>query len=613
MKKIYISIFLLLATVLLINTSCNDSLDIDSTSSYTDDAVFNSSESGILEAFVNNIYQGIPDGYNWGMLSSVTDESHMNAGSWAGMTDIMKSLLTPSNLSAFNSGSYYGMYNWSAIYQKVRATNLFFSKIDASPVNVDTKDELKGEVFFLRAYLYHILVDMYGGVPIVTKAYNLDDNFDVARNTYAECVQFITDQCDSAVSYLPLTQAEVGRATQGAALTLKSRVLLYAASDLYNTPSNWNGYAHPELVGYTDVSTVDRIARWQKAKDAAKAVIDLGIYSLYKPNPSSLDEAATNYYNLFMEMSTPEDIFTRYYSTKITGDWTTCAPQTFHSPSGYHGWGTEAPTQQMVDSYEMSDGTPFDWNNATEAAHPYLNRDPRFYATVLYDGASWRTRPSDVSGDKYGRIQTGHYYSDSTTVKDGLDTDGKNGGVDSWNATWTGYYLKKGVDISIDPAAGASHQTTPWRFMRYTEVLLNYAEACSALSLLGNDVANNETEAKTYINLIRKRAFMPNITTTGSDLMESVRHERKIELAFEELRYFDIRRWMVCPQAYADVEGIYIMYGSASNPVSSYGVGTPSYTVKIVDTRSWDPKSYFLPISKDEMDKNTNLIQNPGY
>jgi hypothetical protein len=258
-----------------------------------------------------------------------------------------------------------------------------------------------------------------------------------------------------------------------------------------------------------------------------------------------------------------------------------------------------------VDDYEMSDGTAFTWSNPTEAMAPYQNRDPRFYATVLYDRAPWRKRPSDVSGDPVGLIQTGHYYSSATTILDGLDTGGKNGGIDTWNAGWTGYYLKKGIDISIDPVQGAGHQLVPWRFMRYSEVLLNYAEACIGLG--------QEDEARTYINKIRTRAYMPGIATTGAALVNSLQHERKIELAFEELRYFDIRRWMICPNAYANVQAINIVYGSPTSFSTTYGIGTPTYTVVEVDNRHWDPKSYFLPISLDEMNKNYKLIQNPGY
>lgn len=605
MKKI-INYILLVLSILLIGISCReDSLDLSPVDAVTDNAVFNSTDAGLMEAFVNNIYMGIPDGYTWGMISSITDESHMNAGSWAGMTSIMLSQLTPSNLSAFAGGGYYGRYSWANAYKNIRSANLFLSKVDASPADVDIKNELKGEIFFLRAYYYHLLVALHGGVPIINKAYALTDSFSIERSTYAECIQFISNDCDSAVKYLPVTPGKLGRASQGAALALKSRVLLYAASDLYNTPSIWGSYAHPELVSYTTTSASDRQARWQKAIDAAKAVMDLNQYSLYKPDPASAAEAADNYYGLSISASSPEDIFVRYYTANITGSWTTVAPHTFHNPNGYHGWGTEAPTQQMVDEYEMIDGTTFSWTNPSQAAAPYQNRDPRFYATVLYDGARWRARPSDVSGDPIGAIQAGHYYYNATTIKDGLDTGGNNGGVDTWNAGWTGYYLKKGVDINVEPKQGAARQTVPWRFIRYTEVLLNYAEACIGLG--------QESEALTYINMIRKRAFMPAIATSGTDLVKSLQHERKIELAFEELRYFDIRRWMICESAYADVQGIRIMYGSPTSFSTTYGTGTPTYTVEVVDDRAWDPKSYFLPISRDEINKNYKLIQNPGY
>lgn len=603
MKKITIHIIAFVAIVWAA-ASCNkDVLDIVPSDSVTDEAVFNSTDAGLMTAFVNNIYQGLPDGFNWGMIASVTDEAHMNAGSWAGMTSIMKSQLSSSSEASFASDGYYSLYNWANVYEKIRAANLFLSKVDASPAGTDTKNELKGEVYFLRAYLYHNLVAMYGGVPLISKAYKLGDDFEVSRDSYADCIDYITSQCDSAAMYLPLEQAEQGRATQGAALALKSRVLLYAASDLYNSPSAFSGYSNPELVCYTSASSSDRQARWQKAKDAAKAVIDLGVYALYEPNPASQTVAAENYYKLFISMKTSEDIFSRYYTSKITGDWTTFNTTVFHNPCGYHGWGTEAPTQQMVDSYEMNDGTAFSWNNPAQAAAPYANREPRFYASVLYDQATWRTRPSDVSGDPVGKIQTGHYYSTATTIRDGLDTGGSNGGVDKWNASWTGYYLKKTIDIAYDPVA--AKQTSPWRFLRYTEVLLNYAEACIGLG--------QEAEAKTYLNMIRTRAGLPGISTTGAALVKSLQHERKIEMAFEELRYYDIRRWMICPEAYDDADGIYILYGSASSPSASYGTGTVSYTVQMVEERAWDAKCYFLPISKDEMNKNSQLIQNPGY
>ncbi|TLX70769.1 RagB/SusD family nutrient uptake outer membrane protein [Labilibacter sediminis] len=597
--------------IIIMNVACNDdALDLSPADAVTDDAVFNSADPGLMKAFVNNVYQGLPDGFQWSMIASVSDEAHLNAGGWHGAHSIMKSQLTESNLSAFSPWGYYEMYNWDNVYRKIRAANLFLSKVDDSPADIEAKNVMKGEVYFLRGYLYHNLVAMYGGVPIIDKPYTLDENFNIARDTYADCIDFISNQCDSAAKYLPLN-IEQGRAAKGAALALKARALIYAASDLYNTPSVWGSYEHPELVGYTNSSAADRESRWQKAKDAAKAVIDLNIYSLHGANPLNQQEAQDNYYQLFISMETSEDIFSRYFTQNVEGDWATYNPGVFHNPNGYHGWGCDTPTQQFVDAYDWSDGSVFDWSNPEHASDPYgifgdMKRDPRFYATVLFDNAPWRERPSDVSGDPHGKIQTGHYWTifdGETDIRDGLDTKGTKGGVENWNGTHTGYYLKKGVDANIDPVA--IKQTAPWRFLRYAEVLLNYAEACIGLG--------QEGEAQTYINMVRTRAGMPDIATTGQELVKSLQKERQIEMAFEELRYFDIRRWMICEEAFADVQNIYILYGDESNPSPTYGDGIPTYTVEEGEERTFEPKAYFLPIALDELNINDLLVQNPGY
>lgn len=607
MKKIIVNIIFIFA-ILLTFSSCKKSLlNVTPVDRVSDDAVFNSTDPGLMRAFVNNIYLGIMDGFQWGKMADLTDEAQMNSD--YGINSIMLSQITPSNLICFTYNFWttplYVSLNWVNLYKYVRATNLFLSKVKSSPADEASKDELKGEVFFLRAYLYHRLVDMYGGVPLIKKAYTLSSNFDVPRNSFADCVQFISDQCDSAAKYLPLTQSQWGRATKGAALALKARVLLYAASALYNTPSTWGSYAHPELVGYTDVSASARQARWQKAKDAAKAVMDLGVYSLYMPDPASKAEAIQNYENMFLSMRTSEDIFCRYFTKNDNTNWDTYNPGLFQNPNGWHGWGKDTPTEQFVEKYEMSDGTNFSWSNPTEAANPYENRDPRFYATVLYNGAKWRPRPSDVTGDPVGIVQTGHYYSTDGTIRDGLDTRGNNGGVDTWNGGYTGYYLRKFVDPKIDPLK--TIQTYPWRFIRYTGVLLDYAEACMNL---GDNV-----DAIKYINEIRKRAYMPPIpaSTSGPALVKALRYERTIELAFEGQRYMDIRRWMICDSAFQDAEAIDITYGSPTDRSSTYGTGQPTYKVVDFQPRHFDPKFYFLPISQTEMDKNSKLVQNPFY
>jgi hypothetical protein len=620
MKKNIVYLFTLLAVSMGIGIgilSCNkNNLNLTPVDRVSDDGVFSSTDPGLLTAFVNDIYMGLPHGFDWSMLASVTDEAETQAGTWAGMQAAMLSQITPSSLACFATNSScpeYWHFNWTNQFSFIRATNLFFSKIDLSPVDTATKNKLKGEVFFLRAYLYHNLVSFYGGVPIITKAYTLTDSFSVARSSYASCVQFVSDQCDSAAQYLPVVQAQVGRATKGAALALKSRSLLYTASDLYNTPSVFAGYSNPELVSYTGASAGDRQTRWQKAKDAAKAVMNLGIYSLYMPNPPTAADASTNYGNLFLQQNTSEDIFIKYFTPSMVAGWNnygkTYGPGLFHNSNGFWGWGVDGPTQQFVDEYEMSDGTAFNWSNPTHAAAPYKNRDPRFYATVLYDGAPWRQRTSDVAPyEPNGVIQTGYQVTSTGDSIGGWDTKNNPTGVNIWNAGNTGYYLRKTVDPTVDPLK--SLQTAPWRYMRYTEILLNYAEACIGLG--------QEGEALIYINMVRARAAMPPISTSGAALVESLRHERKIELAFEELRYFDIRRWMICDPAvygkkagFSDVYAIHVHYPYVSG--SSYGQGTPTYTVYNAEARAWDHKSYFLPIAYDEMNKNLKLIQNPFY
>ncbi|MFW0715118.1 RagB/SusD family nutrient uptake outer membrane protein [Pedobacter sp. N23S346] len=605
MKNISIKARLLFLLSFLI-VSCKKELDLKSESAISNEVVFNSTDPGLMRAYVNNIYQAFPDASDFGSrLASISDEAHNNAGSWAGMSALMRSEISPSAVQSFSSGNFTGRYNWASLYSRIRQTNLFLSEVNQSPISSTDKNLLKGEVYFQRGYLYHTLVNMYGGVPLISKPYVSTDNFSVARNTFAESVQFVVDQCDSAAKYLPVVQSEQGRATKGAALTLKSRALLFAASDLYNTAAT--GYSNPELVRYTNISTSDRQTRWQKAKDAAKAVIDLGTYALYKPAPVSADDASKNYGDIFQNAGTSEDIFIKYFSVKMThGDWFIYMVGQAQNPCGYHGWGNEAPLQQFVDDYEMSNGTAFSWNNPVAAAAPYQNRDPRFYATVLYDGAKWRTRPSDVSGDPEGKIQTGFFYNTSGVKKDGLDANG-SGAVDSWNAGVTGYYLRKGIDPAINVTA--TQQIVPWRYMRYTEVLLNYAEAAIALG--------QESEGRSYINMIRARAFMPAIATTGDALVASLRHERRIELAFEELRYFDVRRWMIAPSTFQPAKAINIVYGSPTSGYASYiaaaASGTAKYTVTTAENRAWNPKFYFLPIEIGEMNKNPKLIQNPLY
>jgi starch-binding outer membrane protein, SusD/RagB family len=594
--------YIILVTLLLSGvTACKKQfLNQTPLSTFSDEAVWK--DPALVQTFVNNIYLGIPHGFSNIMMSSMVDETMYNAD--FGSSNVTKSLITPSDYGIFDEGYWTGnrqrLMNWSMVYKFVRASNLFFERIGTVPfTNAADKNRMRGEVYFLRAHLYHNLVSMYGGVPLITKTYGLAEEYNVERATYENSIKAIVADLDSAAKLLPLSYSnnDKGRATRGAALALKSRVLLYAASDLYNSNGSWaGGFTKKELLGYVGG---DRTARWQAAKDAAKAVMDLNIYSLYKENPASAAEATKNYADIFLTRENSEDIFVRYFTPKIDENWDGYNPGLYNTPNGWHGWGSNTPIGQHVDAYEMADGTRFDWNNPVHKASPYVNRDPRFYASINYDGARWRPRPSDAAGrDPIGIVQTGYYVKPNGSVLAGLDT--RNGPIEDWNGTYTGYYMRKFIDPSIN--AQYDKQDLPWRYIRYTEIVLNYAEACLGLG--------QEAEAKTYINKIRKRAGMPDITETGQALIDRYRNERRIELAFEDHRYFDVRRWMIAPAAYQNATGVDIRYPA---DVNGAPIGPPVYSVINAQNRAWNNRFYLFPIKLDEMNRNSKLVQNPLY
>ncbi|HEU5147029.1 MAG TPA: RagB/SusD family nutrient uptake outer membrane protein, partial [Chryseosolibacter sp.] len=309
------------------------------------------------------------------------------------------------------------------------------------------------------------------------------------------------------------------------------------------------------------------------------------------------DNPQEDYTALFLLKDTEEDIFSRYF-IKSRGWEDGALPGLANGPNGYHNWGGNTPIQELVDDYRMVDGSEFDWNNPVHAAAPYENRDPRFYASILYDQAPWRPRPADTKEmDPDGKVIIRAVETAPGVWTPGLDT--RDGPIEDWNGGYSGYYLRKFIDPNVEHeyAAAGGNQEAPWHYFRLGEIYLNYAEAALELG--------EEDEAKLYINKIRDRAGMPPITTTGQQLVDDYRNERRIELAFEQHRYFDVRRWMIAPQVLnRDANGIII-----EDPLS----GPVTYEVSVVQDRAWNDKMYFLPILLDEMNKNKNMIQNPLY
>ncbi|MGE5406076.1 MAG: RagB/SusD family nutrient uptake outer membrane protein [Methanosarcina sp.] len=595
-SKIY---YLIIATVVLMTGCSKDFLDTKPLGEFSDVDVWK--DPALVETFINQIYWRLDEPSTNGRLkSNIVDEAHYR-GNGASL-NFNKGLLTVDQIPGWSTPSRYR--TWDDIYKTIRYCNIFLQNADKVPFEsavVDgktQKERMTGEIYFLRAFLYHELTAVYGGVPIIKKAYTLTDEFKIPRNTYEECVNFMVEDLDMAASLLPTVNSgnNKGRATKGAALALKSRVLLYAASDLYNT-NVFPTYEHPELIRYVGG---DRTARWTAAKNAAKAVMDLGIYSLYKANPAPSDSVAKNLSDLFIAKDTEEDIFLKYFTSnqqQLLG--------LVSGPNGWHNWGTNAPISDMVDDYEMKDGTKFSWTNPAHAAAPYKNREPRFYASILYEGAVWKKRPADVERiDPVGVIQVGTWQkwdaaTSSMKLSYGLDT--RKSVIEDWNGGYPGYYLRKFQDPAVD--AQYFYQTVPWRWIRYGEILLNYAEACIELG--------QDDEAKLYLNMIRKRAGVPNITETGAALKTRYRHERRIELAFEEQRFYDVRRWVIGAQAYHPIKYVEVIY--KMNTTDHTTATVPTITPKALETWVWQDKAYFFPILRDEMSKNDMLIQNPGY
>jgi starch-binding outer membrane protein, SusD/RagB family len=555
------------------------------------------SDPALAQSYINGIYQSMNKNFIKRMKAVFCDEAHRRDD--GSVLNFNKCLLTPDYIPSW-PGNHE---TWSTLYANIRSCNVALEGLD--PQNIDNKDRMIGEIKFARAFCYHQLIRLYGGVPLVTKVFQLNDDFNVPRNSYEDCVQFIVEECDAAAELLPLSYegSDIGRATKGAALALKSRVLLHAASDLFNT-TVFTGYSNPELIGYT---SGDRNARWQAAKDAAKAVIDLGIYGLYMANPSPTDDIAQNYRDIFLKKETEEDIWVRFETSMTTGGDNNLAMM--DGPNGWESEGNNAASGNLVDAFEMNDGTKFDWNNSTEASLPYTNREPRFYANIFYEGAKWIPRPPfSAPLDPIGIIHVGYYETwDATNnemvIVPGLDS--RNSPFNPFNSGQTLYLCRKFIDPAFSSPPSYSPgkwQDVPWRYFRYAEILLNYAEACIELG--------QDDEARTYINMIRTRAGLPGVTESGDALRVRYRNERRIELMYEDHRFYDVRRWVIGPEGYSTFYKANVTYKLLPDHTTAT---VPTVFHEVLETREWHDKAYFFPILRDEMNKNNLLVQNPGY
>ncbi|MFD2035707.1 RagB/SusD family nutrient uptake outer membrane protein [Belliella marina] len=617
--KRYNRIYLFAFSLLGLLGSCNDDfLDTPPLGEVSESVVWN--DPGLAEAFVTDIYGGLFwGGFNEQALASLTDEAIFTHPGRS------INIVTESRSNPENPGWIDESRAWSNMYERLRSTNIAIEKL-TEPQFENTggiADRLLGEATFMRAYFSHQLLRNYGAFPIADRTYELgEETYEIPRNTFEECVNFIISDLDNAAQLLDGHNLVRGRANKVAALALKARVLLYAASDLHDIPTasanspTISNYSNKELLGYTGGN---RIERWQRAKDAAKAAMDLMPGNqLELTAPLNPEEAATVYNNNSLSRNGGENemIFGRYYLNSKP-EWGG-RQGLFNGPNGYNNWAGNTPVQLMIDDYEMMDGSDFDWSNPSHASAPYDNRDPRFYATFLYDGAQWKPRsPANQARDPLGQIQTGSYEitnaSGAKVTHWGLDT--RSSAIEDWNGSYTGYYVRKFIEPDPAHVDQNTWQEIPWPAIRVTEVVMNYIEACIELG--------QEDEAKVWLNKIRFRAGMPAITASGQELREKYINERRVELAFEEQRYYDTRRWMIAPQTLGrQANGIQIrgtLKPGQSNSLYRYDPDIYDYTYQVFDidpgkeNRLWLDKMYWMPIHFDEMNRNSELIQNPGY
>ncbi|HAZ02573.1 MAG: hypothetical protein A2W90_07865 [Bacteroidetes bacterium GWF2_42_66] len=549
----------LLLVAVMAMPACNEYFDYENSTLLDEDFVF--SDYTYMKQVLANAYTQLPSSFNYinnGMLASTTDEAEH---AW-----------DYSTVQRFNDGSWNSYTNpndtWSKQYQLVRRAYVFlngtdtvtfkkFRYVDDVTYNRYTLElkQFRAQSRFLIAFSYFELLKRYGGVPIVDRLLSVDEDLDLPRSSVSDVVNFIVANCDSAIKVLPKTYdaTNTGRVTLGTAMALKNRTLLYAASPLYN-----NGSYNKDLCD-------------QSAKIASEFIASTG-------SLKSTYALESNYGALFTRKTNSKELIFE----RREGNSNSYEKANF--PIGYDGSEGNAtcPSQNLVDAYEMTSGKPIsDPASGYNPADPYKNRDARLAYTVILNNSTFKGRPVE--------LWTG-----------GLDGKGKE------KASKTGYYLKKYVDDNLNLVLGNTSRHC-WYYFRLGEIYLNYAEAMN--EAYGPSDSRYGMSAVDAVNAIRQRAGMPKLVASDyasvDVLREKIRNERRIELAFEEHRCWDVRRWKIAESTLgADLRGMDIVKNEN---------GTFTFTPYVVEKRIFEEKMYYYPIPNSEILKEKKLTQNPGW
>ena len=561
-------IFLILCITILSDSCKKDAfLNVEDVSAVTSTTTWSSQSAADL--FLNDIYNSLPDMNNQQVFDPIENwsDNSMCGFNWAPSATVIAQEAT-----TLNSGSDVGVnwtgtsgqawLYWASLYGNIRKCNVFIQGIQSSTsLPASYASERIGEARVLRAFFYQYLWILYGRVPVITVPDDLTtegNGIFHPQSSIDSTYTFLINELDSAIQELPPNTGNSGngRITQGAALTLKGWIQLYYASPLDN-PNN-------------------DLSRWASAATTNQQVMSMG-YSLY-----------SQYGGLFFTTGNinNEGIFYHeYLGPKQGSDLVGFqGPNNIGAGPTYLSWGGVDPTQDLVDDYSMDNGKAItDPGSGYDATHPYVNREPRFYQSILYNGSTFD-----------GQIYTcGLNYGNNP-----LDMSDAN------DNTNTGYNLKKGMDTTVNIfQSGASSQN--YYYFRYAEVLLNYAEA-------QNEAVGPDASVYSALDQIRTRAGLPTITDVYPGLSQSgmravIHRERRIELAFENKRYFDLLRWKLAQvNLNGNLHGMEVQVNGSNTTYTIFNAAR--------GLRTFDPgKNYVLPIPIDALSQNKNLTQNPNY
>ena len=543
-----------LIALAIILFSCNEFLEVTPKDRISDAVIW--SDEIHADLFLNNVYAGIQGPFGTHYPAENWSDNSMNGVALTAQTLYAISAYTPSDILRGWDWSVNSEWNY---YDFIRRANVFIENVSKSnDLPEDWKDKRLAEARFLRSYFYSILVTHYGGVPIITNVLNYStqgDEIFIQRNSVEETFQFIIDECGEIANDLPL-KADAGRASSGAALALKGWIELYWASPLYNENNDKT--------------------RWTAAAETNKRIMELGVYDLFP-----------DYGNLFMEENNNniEVIFVKPY---LGGTPLGSSKEGLHGPAYSQdgialSWGAINPTQELVDEYSMENGLPISLpESGYDSQNPYENREKRFYQSVFYDGSEW--------------------LGETLIMKQGLGSPNATDLSSSNERTNTGYYSRKGMHPKYAVPAHNQLSSANFIIFRYAEVLLSYAEA-------QNEAVGPVESVYNAINQVRERSDLPPLRSGMSqdEMRTAIHRERRVELAFEEKRWYDLLRLRIAEEK---LNGhLHAMVIEMKDGEWTYNVVPASGGERIF----YPGKNYVLPIPQSAIDRNPKLVQNPNY